>query len=81
MVANWKVQFVLKCNRATSEEKTPMQRRDFLKSTVAVAAAAELAMGKAQAKVPAHNWGNYDFGSGPAGDRSPESGSVPSIPT
>src|SRR5712691_7933031 len=42
-----------------------MQRRDFLKSTVAVAVAAELGMGKAQAKVPAHNWTNYDFGSGP----------------
>ena len=42
-----------------------MQRRDFLKSTVAVAAAARLGMGKAQAKVPAHNWGNYDYGSGP----------------
>jgi len=32
-----------------------MQRRDFLKSTVAVAVAAELGMGKAQAKVPTHN--------------------------
>jgi hypothetical protein len=42
-----------------------MHRRDFIKSTVAVAAAAELGMGKAQAKVPTHNWGNYDFGSGP----------------
>ena len=42
-----------------------MQRRDFLKSTVAVAVAAELGMGKAEAKVPAHNWGNYDYGSGP----------------
>src|SRR6516164_7813350 len=42
-----------------------MQRRDFLRSTVAVAVAAELGMGKAHAKVPAHNWGNYDFGSGP----------------
>jgi len=42
-----------------------MQRRDFIKSTAAVALAAEIAMGKAQAKVPAHNWGNYDFGSGP----------------
>ncbi len=42
-----------------------MQRRDFLKSTVAVAVAAELGIGKAQAKVPAHNWGNFDFGSGP----------------
>src|SRR6266700_8110053 len=44
---------------------TQMQRRDFLKSTVAVAVAAELGIGKAQAKVPAHNWGNYDFGCGP----------------
>ena len=42
-----------------------MQRRDFIKSTVAVAVAAKLEMGKAKAKVPAHNWGNYDFGSGP----------------
>jgi hypothetical protein len=42
-----------------------MQRRDFLKSTVAVAVAAELGMGQAEAKVPAHNWGNYDYGSGP----------------
>jgi hypothetical protein len=42
-----------------------MQRRDFLKSTVAAAVAAELGVGKAQAKVPAHNWGNFNFGSGP----------------
>jgi hypothetical protein len=42
-----------------------MQRRDFLKNTVAVAVAAELGMGKANAKVPAHNWGKYDFGFGP----------------
>jgi len=45
-----------------------MQRREFLKSTVAVAVAvaAELGTGKIQAKVPAHNWGTYDFGCGPA---------------
>jgi len=42
-----------------------MQRRDFLKSTVAVAIAVELGTAKAQAMVPAHNWANYDFGSGP----------------
>ena len=42
-----------------------MQRRDFLKSTVAAAVAAELGIGKTQAKVPAHNWGNFDYGSGP----------------
>src|SRR3984957_3432091 len=48
-----------------NEEIIPMQRRDFLKSTVAVAVAAELGLGKAQASVPAHNWGKYDFGSVP----------------
>ena len=42
-----------------------MQRRDFLKSSVAVAVATELGIGKAHAKVAAHNWMNYDFGSGP----------------
>ncbi len=42
-----------------------MQGRDFLKSTVAVAVAAELGMVKAHAKVPTQNWGNYDFGPGP----------------
>src|SRR6204780_5261420 len=42
-----------------------MQRRDFLKSIVAVAMAAKLGAGKAQAKVAAHNWTNYDFGPGP----------------
>jgi hypothetical protein len=42
-----------------------MQRRDFLKSSVALAVAAELGADKAQASVPAHNWAKYDFGSGP----------------
>lgn len=42
-----------------------MQRRDFLKSSVALAMAAELGTGKARAFVPAHNWAKYDFGSGP----------------
>src|SRR5271170_7759030 len=42
-----------------------MQRRDFLKSSVALAVAGELGVGKAQGLVAAHNWGNYDFGSGP----------------
>src|ERR1700723_448234 len=42
-----------------------MQRRDFLKSSVALAAAAELGAGKAHGFVPDHNWGKYDFGSGP----------------
>src|ERR1700742_4968948 len=42
-----------------------MQRRDFLKSTVAVALATELGTAKAPAKVATHNWTNYDFGPGP----------------
>ena len=42
-----------------------MQRRDFLKRSMALAAATELGVVKAQATVPAHNWGKYDFGSGP----------------
>ena len=42
-----------------------MQRRDFLKSSVAMAVAGDLGIGKAQGMVPAHNWGSYDFGGGP----------------
>ncbi len=57
-----------------------MQRRDFLKSTVAVAAAAELAMRRAQADVPAHNWGKYDFGSGPQVSDRLNQGPFPQYP-
>src|SRR5262244_212919 len=39
-----------------------MQRRNFLKMGMVSAAATR---GIARADVPAHNWGNYDFGSGP----------------
>jgi hypothetical protein len=42
-----------------------MRRREFLKRTAALAAAAELVPKKAHALVPAHNWSNYNFGSGP----------------
>jgi hypothetical protein len=42
-----------------------MQRRDFLKSGLALAVAPELGTNNAQGIVPAHNWGKYDFGSGP----------------
>src|SRR4249920_1977501 len=42
-----------------------MQRRDFLKSSVALAVAAQLGTSKAHGFVPAHNWDKYDFGSGP----------------
>ena len=42
-----------------------MQRRDFLKSSVALAVAAELGTNRAQGLVRAHNWDRYDFGFGP----------------
>jgi hypothetical protein len=42
-----------------------MQRRDFLRSAMASAVAARLGTTKLQALVRAHNWENYDFGSGP----------------
>src|ERR1700734_3227404 len=57
-----------------------MQRRDFLKSTVAVAVAAELGMVKAQGKVAAHNWTNYDFGSGPVVTDRLNQGPLPQYP-
>jgi hypothetical protein len=44
---------------------TSMQRRDFLKSSVALAVTAELGTGNAHGLVRAHNWAKYDFGSGP----------------
>jgi hypothetical protein len=43
-----------------------MRRRDFLKGGAALAATLELGGKNARATVPAHNWGSYDFGSGPA---------------
>src|ERR1700742_1130191 len=42
-----------------------MQRREFLKNSVAAAAAAKLPLPRAAAEVPVHNWTNYDFGPGP----------------
>jgi hypothetical protein len=43
-----------------------MRRRDFLKSSVALAVASELGPGNAEGMVRAHNWDKYDFGSGPS---------------
>jgi hypothetical protein len=42
-----------------------MRRREFLKTGVVLASAAPLASRRANAFVPAHNWSNYNFGSGP----------------
>jgi hypothetical protein len=47
------------------KEMRSMLRRDFLKRSVVLAAAAELGTAGAHGLVRAHNWGNYDFGSGP----------------
>ncbi len=57
-----------------------MQRRDFLKSSVALAVAAELGTGKAHASVPAHNWSQYDFGSGPPVTNRLNQGPFPQYP-
>ena len=42
----------------------PMNRRDFLHTTGALALTAA-AVNTAQARVRVHNWDKYDFGSGP----------------
>src|SRR5499427_2856089 len=54
-----------------------MQRRDFLKSGVVLAAATR---GIAKADVPAHNWGKYDFGSGPKVSDRLNQGPFPQYP-
>jgi hypothetical protein len=59
---------------------TPMRRRDFLKSSVALAVAAELGAAKAHGLVRAHNWGQYDFGSGPAVTDRLNQGPFPQYP-
>ena len=57
-----------------------MQRRDFLKSSVALAVAGELGTGKAHGFVPAHNWDKYDFGSGPTVNDRLNQGPFPQYP-
>jgi hypothetical protein len=57
-----------------------MQRRDFLKSGVALALAAELSTHKAEGSVPTHNWGKYDFGPGPAVSDRLNQGPFPQYP-
>lgn len=43
-----------------------MNRRTFLRSAVVAGIAGGIGTRSADAFVPAHNWGRYDFGSGPA---------------
>src|SRR5215467_8407880 len=54
-----------------------MFRRDFLRVGAGVAAVAGTA---AKADVPAHNWGNYDFGSGPRVTERLNQGPFPQYP-
>ncbi|MGC2637774.1 MAG: twin-arginine translocation signal domain-containing protein [Acidobacteriaceae bacterium] len=56
-----------------------MRRRDFLKGS-AVAATAGLGAHRANAFVPAHNWGRYDFGSGPRVQDRLNQGPFPQYP-
>lgn len=57
-----------------------MRRRDFLKSSAAIAGSLNLAAGKAQAMVRAHNWDKYDFGSGPVVHDRLNQGPFPQYP-
>jgi hypothetical protein len=58
-----------------------MQRRDFLRSSVVLAAAAKATKAAGQdGLVPAHNWGHYDFGSGPTVTDRLNQGPFPQYP-
>jgi hypothetical protein len=57
-----------------------MRRRDFLKTGAVLAATADLATGQSQGFVKAHNWGNYDFGSGPTVTDRLNQGPFPQYP-
>lgn len=58
-----------------------MRRREFLKTGVAAAAAAApFASRRANAFVPAHNWSNYNFGSGPTVTDRLNQGPFPQYP-
>jgi hypothetical protein len=57
-----------------------MQRRDFLRNSVALAVVAKGGIGAADGVVPAHNWGNYDFGSGPTVTDRLNQGPFPQYP-
>jgi hypothetical protein len=57
-----------------------MRRRDFLKTSIALAAAAELGTTTAHALVRAHNWGRHDFGSGPPVEDRLNQGPFPQFP-
>src|SRR5438105_12603210 len=57
-----------------------MQRRDFLKTSVALAVAGELGTSQAHGLVRAHSWSGYDFGSGPPVSDRLNQGPFPQYP-
>jgi hypothetical protein len=57
-----------------------MNRRSFLKSGSALAVSAGIGVEAAQGIVPAHNWGKYDFGSGPQVSDRLNQGPFPQYP-
>lgn len=57
-----------------------MNRRDFIKNSSALAVAAGVGAGSARGIVPAHNWGKYDFGSGPTVTDRLDQGPFPQYP-
>jgi hypothetical protein len=57
-----------------------MQRRDFIKNSALLAATAGAAAKTAKGDVPAHNWGKYDFGSGPKVSDRLNQGPFPQYP-
>ena len=62
------------------EKATAMQRRDFLKSGLALAVTAELGKSQAHGFVSTHNWDKYDFGSGPPVPNRLNQGPFPQYP-
>ena len=58
----------------------PMDRRDFLKRASALTVAAGMGAKAAQGYVPTHNWGKYDFGSGPPVTDRLDQGPFPQYP-
>jgi hypothetical protein len=57
-----------------------MNRRSFLKSGSALAVSAGIGVETAHGTVPAHNWGKYDFGSGPRVSDRLNQGPFPQYP-
>src|SRR5574337_1594699 len=57
-----------------------MNRRNFLKNSSALVAAAGVGAKSGQGIVPAHNWGKYDFGSGPTVSERLNQGPFPQYP-